>query len=513
MRRGVPQGMSTFRVGLLALLFTVVFTYLGFTKFRVPFQAQFEVQAVFPSAATTLNPGSPVRIAGVEVGKVVGLEQGPGGTAVATLRISEKGRPLHRDATMKIRPRLFLEGNFFVDVRPGTPAGGELEDGDTIPLGQTAVAVQLDEVLSALRSDSRADLQATIRNLATAFDEGGAEAVNRGFRSWEGAFTGTATVAQAARGERPGDLTRFVQAQERVSGALAARDRDLADLVTNFATTVTALADSREALGSSLRALDRTLTTAGPALTEIRGALPPLRTFASALRPALRRAPGAVRDALPFVRGTSALLADAELPGLVRDLRPGVRGLRTLQPSLDRLLGRTTPITRCVSRNVVPTLNKKLDDGIHSVDRTVWQEIAAFPVGLTSAGGNFDANGNLVRYHAGGGTNLVSTALPGIDDALVSLTPEPLLGARPRYTPNQVPPFAPDAPCVEQDLPNLAAENTPAPAGQRRIRLSPQRQTRAIGDAARRLRRLDTRTELRDALRGALRTDRTGAAR
>jgi len=511
MRRGVKPGMSPFKAGALALVFVAAFTYLGFTKFRVPFKAQYEIEAVFTSAATEIKAGSPVRIAGVEVGKVVGVERGPAGTAVARLRFSDKGRPIHRDATMKIRPRLFLEGNFFVDVRPGTPAGGEVPDGGMIPIGQTAVAVQLDEVLGVLRSDAREDLQATVENLATAFDGGGAEAVNAGFADWWGAFKGTAIVSEAARGRRPGDLTRFVRAQARVSGSLAERDGELADLVTNFAGTVTALASSRDDLGASLRALDSTLTTARPALADLRGALPPLRRFATALRPALRVAPGAIDGAVPFVRTTSALLSSAELPALVRDLRPAVRGLRTVQPSLDQLLTRVTPIARCVSRNVVPTLLDTLDDGALSTGRPVWQEIAMIGPGLASAGGNFDANGTAIRYHAGAGENLVSTALPGVGD-LVSLTPEPLLGARPRYTPNTVPPFAPGADCASQDLPDLRADAAPAPAGQRRISgATPGALGSTVGEAVKRLRSLTQDRKLGRALKRERAADRRAA--
>jgi hypothetical protein len=36
-------------------------------------------------------------------------------------RSRRRALPIHKDATLKIRPRIFLEGNFFVDVRPGTP--------------------------------------------------------------------------------------------------------------------------------------------------------------------------------------------------------------------------------------------------------------------------------------------------------------------------------------------------------------------------------------------------------
>ena len=70
MRRGVKQGVSPFKAGALALVFVAAFTYLGFTKFRIPFKAQYEINAVFPPAGTEIKSGSPVRIAGVEVGKL-----------------------------------------------------------------------------------------------------------------------------------------------------------------------------------------------------------------------------------------------------------------------------------------------------------------------------------------------------------------------------------------------------------------------------------------------------------
>ena len=35
--------------------------------------------------------------------------------------IQQNGLPIHADATVDIRPRIFLEGNFYVDLKPGTP--------------------------------------------------------------------------------------------------------------------------------------------------------------------------------------------------------------------------------------------------------------------------------------------------------------------------------------------------------------------------------------------------------
>ena len=61
-----------------------------------------------------------MRIAGVNVGKVTGVEA-DGDAAEVTFTVDDEGQPIHSDAEVEIRPRLFLEGNFFLDLRPGQP--------------------------------------------------------------------------------------------------------------------------------------------------------------------------------------------------------------------------------------------------------------------------------------------------------------------------------------------------------------------------------------------------------
>src|SRR3954449_13448278 len=120
MRRRRRSGLSTFTIGLVALIVIAVGTYLGFTK-SIPFLPHYEVKVAFKSA-NNLKKASPVRIAGVEVGKVTKIERARPGdnAALVTMQINDNGRPLHRDATFKIRPRIFLEGNFFVDFTQGS---------------------------------------------------------------------------------------------------------------------------------------------------------------------------------------------------------------------------------------------------------------------------------------------------------------------------------------------------------------------------------------------------------
>ena len=113
--------MTPLRAGAIGIVVLTVFVFFAFAK-DIPFTKGYEMKAVFQnSSALQLN--SPVRIAGVDVGKVSKVEPLSGDSTLTevTMKIDEKGLPIHRDARLKIRPRIFLEGNFFVDVRPGTP--------------------------------------------------------------------------------------------------------------------------------------------------------------------------------------------------------------------------------------------------------------------------------------------------------------------------------------------------------------------------------------------------------
>ena len=144
---------------LIAIIFILIFTvgpYLAFTG-HVPFTSYgYEVNATFSNSANiALN--SPVRIAGVDVGKVISTERDGDATKV-TFTVDGSGRPIHDDAFAAIRPRIFLEGNFFVELDPGSPSAPELGSGGTIPVSHTSTAVQLDEVLTSLQSPVRADL-------------------------------------------------------------------------------------------------------------------------------------------------------------------------------------------------------------------------------------------------------------------------------------------------------------------------------------------------------------------
>ncbi len=442
--------------------------YLAFAGW--PFAGGYVVDATFATAASKLTANAPVRIAGVNVGKVESVRPGPAGTALVRMRLKDAALPIHADATMKIRPRLFLEGNFFVEVRPGTPTAPVLADGGTIPLTQTSIPVQFDELLQVFTADTRRDNQELVKGYADALDKGGADAANRGFRDWEGAFGKTAITARAFRGTAPRDLSTWIRDQAAVNQVLADRRDALGRLITGFRGTMAALADRDDALRATLRET-RTLVRAAPAgLAAIDRTLPPLRRFADAIRPSLRMAPGILDRSRPLLAGLRTATADATLPGLARDLEPALVALSRFNASAPATLRRVLTVSDCTRDNVIATLEKPVPDGPFTTDQPAWQEGLRFGTALLGAQQNHTPNGYSTRYSVGVDQNVFVTKLPGAQD-LVQLSGEPQLGSRPQYDPAGQPPLRHDVPCKGQPVPNLDSETTAPPAGQREVRL------------------------------------------
>ncbi|MBA3327181.1 MAG: MCE family protein, partial [Solirubrobacterales bacterium] len=287
--RGRRTGRSPFFVGAAVIVVAVIGTYLGFTKDVPLLNPPYEVSAAFRDSSG-IKAGSPVRIAGVGVGEVSKVEHTSpeARSATVTMEIEKNGRPIHEDAEAKIRPRIFLEGNFFVELTPGTPSAPEIDEDATIPVERTANPVQFDEVLSALRSDTRSDLRTVFAELATTQLAGGAKAFNRSLRYQPDAYRYSAVVSEALLGRRPGDLGDWIRDQGVVAEALTEDRAQLRTLITDFNRTAGALADRENDLRTAVGELPSTLRAALPAFAALNGAFPDVRRFAVAARPGVR---------------------------------------------------------------------------------------------------------------------------------------------------------------------------------------------------------------------------------
>jgi len=467
-------GASPVAVGLLAIVALALVTYFGFSK-DMPFAHGFRVKAVFESA-NSIRRNSPVRIAGVNVGKVTGIDRQPGAdAAIVTLEVADKALPLHKDATAKIRPRIFLEGNFFVDLQPGTPAAPTIDDGDTLPVSQTAAPVQLDEVLTALQRDTREDLQRTVKALATtltfkparaddqsadpsARGESAAESLNDSIRFGARALRGTAIVTDALQGTDPRDLSRLVAGLNRTTEGLSPNEDQLKDLVTNLNTTLAATETEATALRASIRRLGPTLRTADGALDSLNAAFPNTRAFAREILPGVRETAPTIEAGFPWIEQTRALLGPAEFQGLVRELSPATSDLaRVIDTSVD-LLPELDLVAKCLTRVVLPTGDVRILDGPLSTGVENYKEFWYTMVGLAGEGQNFDGNGQYVRFQTGGGDQTVSLGTTALNRQFGNAIAAPL-GTRPRF-PGRRPPYNPTTPCFTNRPPDLNAAAT-----------------------------------------------------
>jgi phospholipid/cholesterol/gamma-HCH transport system substrate-binding protein len=459
-KRAHRERVSPTAAGLIAIGLIALACYFAFGG-SLPWSSSYEIRAVVRSA-NELHSRTPVRIAGVNVGNVTGFKRGPGGTAIITMALDDSARPIHSDATLKIRPRIFLEGNFFVDLKPGSPSAPEMPDGGTIPLANTATPVQLDQILSALDSPTRGNLLHFVHALATSVQGGGSPTFDKTLQYWAPTFTGVAVDAQALRGLRDDDLSSFIRDGGRTAAAIAADRLALANLVTGLNRSTRALAERRASFDAALGQLAATVDQAGPAFEAINAAIPGTRALVGALRPSLRVAPPSLRSANLLLDQVGALIRPPELPALLDQLDPAVVSLARLEPQLQQLLSLLSPVTECLRTDGLPTLSKSVDDGPLSTGMPVYRELLDSVVGLASASQNFDGNGTALRYHAGFGDEMVSLGDHSPEGQVVGLTSQPILGSRPAYT-GVRPPFRPDVPCAQDAPPDLKATTGPPP--------------------------------------------------
>jgi virulence factor Mce-like protein len=467
--------------GALVVTLIAVVTFLVFSN-DIPFTRGYQMKIVLADASG-IQTRAPVRIAGANVGKVEKVES-KGGDSTATeitVSIDDEFLPIHEDAQVKIRPRIFLEGNFFVEIQPGTPGQPEVPDKGTIPLAQTSGPVQLDEVLTALQADTRKDLQKLIRGYGDALDaeplpgedadqdpdtrgETAAESLNDSLDYSADALRGLSLVNEATLGTELHDLSKAIAGTQKVAAALGSNEENLKDLVTNFNRAMAAFASEQDNLRTTIALLPGVLEQADTTFDSLNRAFPPTRAFAREILPGVRETAPTIDAAFPWIRQTRALVSPPELQGLVADLRPATSDLSGVIDQSIVLLPQVDLVNRCVSRVILPTGDKPVDDGFLSTGLPNYKEFWQTMTALSGESQNFDGNGSYTRFQTGGGANTLSTGQIGVDD----FTGRPLfgnpaaapIGTRPAR-PATKPPYNRKFACYRNNLPDLRAETGP----------------------------------------------------
>jgi phospholipid/cholesterol/gamma-HCH transport system substrate-binding protein len=465
--------LSNAQVGVIAIVLLIIGTYLAFAK-EIPFAGKgYTLKATFRNAVN-IRADSPVRVAGVNVGEVLSVER-TGDAATVKFTVDGSGRPVHEDAFVAIRPRIFFEGNFFLDLAPGQPDAPELPSGATIPISRTSTAVQFDEVLAALQQPQREDLGRLLIQYGKSLSDkptseedadqdpevqgkSGAEALNQAFDYGAAAGRSSAQVTEAFQGTEPHDLSRLISSAGTAFGAFVQRDGELQDLISNFDTTMAALASRSAELSRAFRELGPTVASARRSFTNLNAALPALRRYSIELRPAVAELPAAIQTGGPWISSVRPLLARPALGSVSSSLQRATPGLAKAQQAGWGALGQLDALSLCETHTLQPTADQVINDQF-SIGQPNYREFFYATVGLAGESQGFDANGPYLRVQAGGGDQLVQTTdpnpLPAIptNRTLYANTFAPPIGTQPILGP--VPPKRPKEACSRQAVPDL----------------------------------------------------------
>lgn len=326
---------------VLAAIAVATLTYiLEQQGVRMPMieEGPFELTAELGNAQGVMpGQGQTVRVAGMRVGDIGGVEL-EDGRAVVKLELDPEYDDLVRqDATALLRPRTGLK-DMFLELDPGTIARPALQEGDSLPIVNTAPDVNADEVLSVLDDDTRDYLRLLLTGAGGGLERRGGDLrevfrrlgpLHRHLAELNGKLkerraqlarlvhNSGATFEELAKKDR--ELSRLVVASERTFGALAAEDRNISDAVSRLPST---LAQAER----TLVRVDELGQVAGPAFEALRPAARQLKPTNDALRPFAEMATPIIRDRVrPFVRTARPY---------IRDLQPAAENLHEASPDL-----------------------------------------------------------------------------------------------------------------------------------------------------------------------------------
>ncbi len=391
------------RNGVIFLGLLVALLYCGFTR-TVPFMPEDGrlVTAHFDRAANA-STSNPVRVKGVDVGKIEKIERDPSGEgALITMRVEEDGFELKRDARAAIYWRTLLGRNMYIELDPGSSDAPPLGDAK-IALERTETQVEFDELLDSYDEDGREGVRTFFQEADEALE--GDEA-GRAIAELGPGLTPVPAAMRALRGTRPGeDLPELVSSASKALDALGRDEAALAGLLDGAQATVGVLAARRADLGRILEDSPAAMRDTQATTARLRRTLDVLDPVASELRPGVRRLDEAAPPARAALAQVSRLTPTA-LPTL-RDLRPALASLRTAGEQGSPFVRDLGPTLVRLRDEILPFLDKR--DG--TTDLRNVEAIGPFFSVLSDSSAQFDANGHMQRFQAGQGERSLG-ALP-----------------------------------------------------------------------------------------------------
>jgi phospholipid/cholesterol/gamma-HCH transport system substrate-binding protein len=294
-------------------------------RFPLVEEKPFVLKAEFQTAqAVIAGQGQTVRVSGVRIGDIGGVEL-KDGRAIVRMDIDPEYKDLvHTNATALLRPKTGLK-DMFIDLEPGTDDAPVAKANWTIPVDSTLPDVNPDEIFATLDADTRDYLRLLISDLGRGL-EGRAGDLRDVFRRFEPTHRDLARVNGAVATRRQ-NLRRLISSLNTLNGELARKDDDIAALVDSSAAVLRAFASEESNVSAAVGELPSALRETTAALGKVQTFAELLGPTTEKLRPAARALDPANRAVRPFAREVAPLLAKDIRP-FVREARPLVRDLR-----------------------------------------------------------------------------------------------------------------------------------------------------------------------------------------
>src|SRR5689334_24145247 len=214
------------RVGIFTAV-CLLFTFALIAVFgQLRFEDRTDYRAIFTNISG-LKSGNFVRIAGVEVGKVGGLDLHRDGTVTVDFEV-DKGVRLSEGTKAVVRYENLIGDRYLaLEEAPGPPR--RLPPGATIPLARTSPALDLDALIGGFRP------------LFRALDP---DQVN--------ALSGQLIAALQGQG---GTINSFLSQTAALTSTLADRDQLIGQVIVNLNTVLGSLGDQSDQFAKAVDAL------------------------------------------------------------------------------------------------------------------------------------------------------------------------------------------------------------------------------------------------------------------
>jgi phospholipid/cholesterol/gamma-HCH transport system substrate-binding protein len=352
---------------------------LGHQDWTPPWEDTFTFSAELDKAPA-VRPESlqEVRIAGVKVGRITGAEPTDSGIARITMSI-DPDQTVYENARVVVRTKSPLNV-MYVTLDPGGPPAAPLEDGATLPMTQTARAIQPNEILDHLDSSARQGLTSLLNELDVAL-AGDPTDLGRSLEDTSAAMVSFQPVLDELETRRE-NLRNVVTAFSDIAAATGRDGERIATLTEATYDTLGALSARDEALAATLDELPGFTSQLDGSMRSVRRLTSVLNPTLDSLHDASDELPGSLHDLTGtvaairgFVRGAKPVIAKAQ--PILRDARPFVidahSALDALEPSVGYLPSAT--------EQIVPWM----------------EDLAAFVYQTSSAFSLYDANGGMGR--------------------------------------------------------------------------------------------------------------------